>query len=86
ITREGLAEGEEADFMLLDASHPSMNPVHTAETVISHLVYSGEYLKPRFLIVGGKLIIKEGVLTTVDEKEVVREGVKAARDLIERGP
>ena len=78
----GLVEGGEADFMLLDASASTFNPVPSPLSIISHLVYAGESLRPRFLVVGGRLVLRDGVFTRVDERSVVKEASRAAESLL----
>ena len=78
----GLVEGGEADFMLLDASASTFNPVPSPLSIISHLVYAGESLRPRFLVVGGRLVLRDGVFTRVDERRVVEEASRAAESLL----
>jgi len=78
----GLVEGGEADFMLLDASASTVNPVLSPLSIASHLVYAGESLRPRFLVVGGRLVLRDGVFTRVDERRVVEEASRAAESLL----
>jgi 5-methylthioadenosine/S-adenosylhomocysteine deaminase len=78
----GLAEGSEADFMLISASHPFMRPIHSTSSVTSHLVYACESVRPRFLVVGGRMIVRDGELTKIDERRVVEEASEAARSLL----
>jgi len=80
----GLMRGDVADFMVVSLAHPSLNPIHGAEGLISHLVYSSEALRPRFLVVNGRLVVKEGSLTSVSEAEVIKAASSAAEDLLRR--
>ncbi len=62
-------EGMEANLMLLDASHFSLQPL---ENVISNMVYSARGDCVSDLIVAGEIVLMNGRLCKVDEEKVRR--------------
>jgi formimidoylglutamate deiminase len=54
-----LAPGKRADFLVLDADHPNLAGVASAD-VINSWIFSGNDNLVRDVVVGGQLRVKEG--------------------------
>lgn len=75
-----IAEGKAADVIGMDVndiSHAGALHDYVASTVIC-----GGRRPVRFSIVNGKVVVRDGALTQVDEEEVVRRANEAARRMI----
>ena len=76
-----LEAGAPADVILLDLSHPSIQPVHDAT---SALVYAANGRAVHTTICDGRVLLHAGVLEVGDEAEIVASAVAAARGIAER--
>ena len=63
-----LAPGMKADIVLVALDRPHLTPRHN---VVSNLVYSARAGDVRTVLVNGKVVLDDGKLTTVDEREVM---------------
>jgi guanine deaminase len=70
-----LTLGAAADIAVLEMEEPPLRPV---DNVYRHLVYAGTRLRARHVFVGGKQVVDNGRITTIDEATLHRE----ARDLV----
>ncbi len=73
-----LEEGKKADIVLIDFDKPHLTPCHN---VVSHLVYAAKSSDVDTVLVDGKVLLRRGELTTVDEKQVKQEAASRARAL-----
>lgn len=73
-----LAPGKQADILMLDMSHPTMNPVNNT---ISNIVYSGHPGLVKMTMVAGKILYEDGEYKTLDLDEVIRESNKLLKEL-----
>ncbi|MDI7246693.1 MAG: amidohydrolase [Bacillota bacterium] len=73
-----LEAGKKADIILMDSTGPHMYPHHD---VFSHIVYSARSCDVRTVIVDGEVVMEDGVLTTVDEREVLARAEERAQAL-----
>lgn len=62
-----LAPGKCADVIVVDFNRPHLSPVYDA---ISHLVYAARGSDVRDVFVNGRLIVRNGQITTVDEEKI----------------
>jgi cytosine/adenosine deaminase-related metal-dependent hydrolase len=73
--------GKKADFVAIkvDKAHqlPNYDPVST-------VVYATNATDVKLVVVDGRVVVQDGKLMTMDEQEVIREGVKAGVAVIER--
>lgn len=76
-----LERGKKADIILMDSTGPHMHPHHD---MISHIVYSARSSDVRTVIIDGKVVMEDGVLTVVDEKEVLARAEERAQALVRR--
>lgn len=77
-----MSVGEIADMAVLEAPPIENTPNHDP---VANLIYSGR-ARARHTVVGGKVIVRDGRSTTVDEDEVVALAAEAARSLASRLP
>ena len=79
-----LESGKKADLVIFDPyTCPKAIPMHNP---VSTLVYSSSIQNIVGAMVDGKVLMENGVITTVkDEKEIYRKVQKCAEDLCERG-
>ena len=76
-----LATGALADVIVLDASRAHLTPVHDPRAA---LVYATRGSDVTMNIVGGQIIVEDGLCTRVDQDEVIAEARGRAQDLISR--
>lgn len=72
--------GKKADLVLVDLRYPGMTP---ALLVVKNLIYSATSSCVNTVIIDGEVVMKNRQVTAFDEKEVLREGEKAAFKLLE---
>jgi 5-methylthioadenosine/S-adenosylhomocysteine deaminase len=75
-----LEVGKRADFILIDFTGPHVTPLHNP---VSHLVYSAQPHDVRSVVVEGKPLMQDWLLTTLDEGEIQSEVRSRARRLTE---
>lgn len=63
-----LAAGAKADIVLVDLRHPSMRPLHDP---LRSLVYSGVSAAVRDVYVNGRQVVRDRVVATMDQGEVL---------------
>lgn len=78
-----LKVGKKADIIILDFNEPALFPLinYPVRNVVPNLVYSAKGSEVEMVIIDGKVIIDNKMITTVDEKKVVQEAHKAAVDV-----
>lgn len=79
-----LSVGKRADMLLLDAEDTTMVPVFEPSGYISHLAYSAGRELVESVWVGGRQVMKDREVLTVDECEVKRAAQDSAVSLMER--
>lgn len=73
--------GKKADLALVDARSAFMSPVHDP---VSALVYSALGHETTLVLIDGRIVLRNGMVETVDEKVVRLAAQVAAADLTER--
>jgi 5-methylthioadenosine/S-adenosylhomocysteine deaminase len=73
--------GKKADLALVDTSGAFIGPVHDP---VSALVYSALGHETSVVIIDGRIVLRDGVVQTVDEKAVRRDAQIAAAGLTKR--
>ena len=63
-----LAEGKQADLILIDLNQPNMRPLHN---LTKNLVYSGSKQNVRFTMVAGKILYEDGEFFIGEEPDYV---------------
>jgi len=76
-----LVPGATADLVLVDFRRPHLVPVHDA---VSHLVYAATGADVSATIVGGRVLMAEGKVETLDSRAVMHAAQEAADDLVRR--
>ena len=79
-----LAAGKKADVILVDMSTAWVNPIRR-QNVVSGLVYNAQGGDVTHVWIDGELVVDDRRMTTVDEKEAIRECQKVADKVWERG-
>ena len=74
-----LAEGKKADIVMIDMSHPTMNPVNN---IVANLVYSGHPGIVKMTMIAGKVLYENGEFKTIDIAEVNRVTAKMMGELV----
>jgi 5-methylthioadenosine/S-adenosylhomocysteine deaminase len=73
--------GGTADLAVVDFEAPHLTPVHDH---VSHLVYAARASDVRHTVCDGQVLVREGVVTTLDEARVRRAAAEHARAAVER--
>lgn len=76
-----LAPGALADIILVDVMRPHIAPVHVPQ---SALVYNANGNDVDTVIVGGKILMRDGRLTQIDERRLVEDCQRAAEAMFAR--
>lgn len=76
-----LEKGMKADIVLIDANRPSMVPMFD---INSNIVYSGSGRDVKTVIVNGRIIMKDYVVQTMNEDEILKEAAAAVEDIMKR--
>lgn len=81
-----LERGKQADFIAVDLNRPSMLPVFTypMRNIVPNLVYSARGEEVDLVAVAGRVIVRNGCLTTVDEQEYLDRVKPLPRSIGER--
>lgn len=76
-----LEPGQPADLMLVDLSGPAAQPGHDP---VSDLVYAASGCDVHTTVCDGRVLMHDRELEVADEGEILREGRRAGRELVER--
>ena len=76
-----VAAGKEADLVLFDATVSEWQPLYNP---VSNLVYGATGNTVKHVFVGGEQVVRDGRLTRVDEKEIMREVAEAGERITGR--
>jgi 5-methylthioadenosine/S-adenosylhomocysteine deaminase len=76
-----LAPGMKADFFLVNPFTPKAIPVHDP---VATLVYSAGQANVETVVVGGRVLMENGVFTHLDEAKILRSAQRAAQHLAQR--
>ncbi len=71
--------GKKADLIMFDLDDPSMSPVHGKRGLISNIVYSF-HGNVSDVIVDGRTVVKDRKAVNVDEKRIIEEAGKRAKE------
>ncbi|TKJ89436.1 N-ethylammeline chlorohydrolase [Paenibacillus sp. CFBP13512] len=75
-----LEVGKKADMILIDLNRPHLQPVHN---IVSLLAYSVNGADVDTTIVNGKILMQNRQLLTLDEQEVMRQGNRRTKRIVE---
>ncbi|KYH37190.1 MAG: hypothetical protein AYL29_008630 [Candidatus Bathyarchaeota archaeon B24] len=73
--------GKKADLVIIDAMKPHMRPMYSE---VSHLVYAAKYGDVETVFVGGRPIVENREVKTVDVEELITQVSKARDRLMEK--
>jgi len=76
-----IEEGRPADLAVVDMDAPHLTPKHD---LVSHAVYAANGADVKTTVVDGEVLMEDGVVETMDEREVIAEAQETARELVER--
>lgn len=76
-----LEVGKKADLVIFDFNKAHLMPRHN---IMAHTVYSAQASDIVTVVVNGKPVMENGVLTSVDEERVLFEVARSARELLAR--
>ncbi len=65
-----IRKGKAADLIMLDLDKPHLTPIYN---IFSHIVYAARPSDVENVMVNGRLVVKDGQITTVDEKEILHK-------------
>jgi 5-methylthioadenosine/S-adenosylhomocysteine deaminase len=65
-----LEPGKRADVVIIDLDEDNLVPLYDP---VSHLAYAVEVADVRTVIVDGRIVLRDGALTTADEREIRRQ-------------
>jgi 5-methylthioadenosine/S-adenosylhomocysteine deaminase len=65
-----IEKGKRADFVSLDMKKPHLTPVYD---VCSHIVYAAMASDVSDVMVNGRFVVENGMLTTADEQEILNK-------------
>ena len=77
-----IAPGKEADLILLDMNQPHWTPLYNP---FSHLVYAASGADVRTSIIGGRIVMRDRRLLTLDAENVMAEAHKIAAAIVAAG-
>lgn len=72
-----LTPGKKADLIVIDMRKPHLVPLYRPE---SHLVYAVSGRDVRHSVINGRVVMEDGVLTTLDEEAVMDNVLKIVRE------
>jgi cytosine/adenosine deaminase-related metal-dependent hydrolase len=76
-----LEVGKKADFVAIDVRGIHNQPWHNAASAV---VYTATGRDVDVVVVDGRVLVQNGELLTMDEKEIVEEAKKRSREVVER--
>ena len=71
--------GKKADLVALDLEQPHLTPVYDP---VSHIVYAARGGDVRFVWVDGRMVVKDRLVLTVDEAEIILEAKRAKDNIL----
>ncbi len=76
-----IGPGMAADIVIMDGRSPGLSPVRSA-SLVSSIVYSASRSDVKSVLCGGRLIMRDREVLTLDEAEVLRSAAEAAGELL----
>ena len=68
-----ISVNEPADLVLINLNSANLQPIHSSNTIISHLIYSTSGFNVSDVIIDGKLVLKNGSFMNISLSEVLDE-------------
>ena len=81
-----LETGKQADLILVDLREPNLSPVmvEPIRNIVPNLIYAGNGREVRFVMVAGKVLLKDGEVQTADETAIRATAQEQAHALTQR--
>jgi 5-methylthioadenosine/S-adenosylhomocysteine deaminase len=81
-----LTPGTRADVIVVDLKAPQLSPIitHPCCNIVPNLVYAARGCEVETVMVDGRLIMEQRILTTVDEEKIVESAQKHANYIFDR--
>ena len=78
-----LETGKKADLILVDLTQPNLSPIlqDPIRNIVPNLVYAGTGREVSHVIIDGQLVVEEGQVLTLNEREVQKEAQAAAEEI-----
>jgi 5-methylthioadenosine/S-adenosylhomocysteine deaminase len=76
-----IAQGRPADLVLFDFRKPHLRPRHN---LLSNIMYSAKSPDISHVIVDGQVLMKDGILTTLDEERILYEAETRAFRMVQQ--
>ncbi len=77
-----LETGKEADLIVIDLAKPHLAPLYRP---VSHMVYAARGSDVRDVIAGGKILMRDRVLTTLDLSKILEDAAAMGRSISRKG-
>ena len=77
-----LEAGKRADLFLFDPARPAK--ASACHVPVSTLAYSSDARNVELVMINGDLVLEDGSMVKLDEKEVIETGTRKAKDLVKR--
>ena len=77
-----LEKGKQADLIIVDLNRPHLTPRYN---VVSHLVYAARGGDVLHVMIGGRWVVRDRRLTTIDEDKVLAAAGEIGRDILANG-
>jgi 5-methylthioadenosine/S-adenosylhomocysteine deaminase len=78
-----LEPGKQADIIIIDTDRPHLKPMYRPE---SHLVYAARGSDTAFVMIGGRVVLEDGSLLTIDVEKAIHDVNQIADRLGRRSP
>ena len=80
-----LEVGKKADIIIIDLMQPALGPIikYPIRNIVPNLVYSAKGSEVQTVIIDGKIIVDNFEVLTVDEKQIMRDSMVAAKRVCE---
>jgi 5-methylthioadenosine/S-adenosylhomocysteine deaminase len=81
-----LAAGKKADLIIIDLTEPNLLPVldEPIRTIVPNLVYAGTGREVRTVMVDGQILLRDGVVQTVDDQTIREQAQLEAQKVARR--
>jgi 5-methylthioadenosine/S-adenosylhomocysteine deaminase len=76
-----LEVGKQADVVVVDAGRPHLAPRHDPTSL---LVYSAQGGDVCMVLIDGRIVLDDGVLTTIDEEKLLEQAKAQTQSLLRR--
>ena len=81
-----LETGKKADLIVVDLTEPNLLPVleEPVRTIVPNLVYAGTGREVRTVMIDGQIVMRDGVILTVDDEAIRKDAQMEAEKVARR--